>query len=70
MGYVVVDDDRRDRERVSLAEESVDPGRVDHDHYRERLLRAAASVLSPCGWSEGHVRRALVTHDDTPLDAY
>ncbi len=70
VGYVVVDDDRRDRERVRLAEESVDPGHVDHDHYRERLLRAAASVLSPRGWSEGHVRRALATHEDAPLDAY
>ncbi len=69
VGYVVVDDDRRDRERVRLVD-AEDPDRVDPDHYCERLLRAAASVLAPCGWSAGHVRRALATHEDAPLDAY
>jgi len=61
--YVVVDDDRRDSGRVRLPFESVD--RYDEECYRERLLRAAASVLSPVGWERGDIERYL--RDETVL---
>ncbi|WP_436901541.1 type B DNA-directed DNA polymerase [Halovenus halobia] len=66
--YVVVDDDRDDRDRVRLAHESVDS--VDSSFYRERLLRAAESVLSPSGWRVEDIEAALHDHVDTSLSQF
>ena len=48
VAYVVVDDERDGRERVRLPHESGDD--YDSAFYRDRLLRATESVLSPLGW--------------------
>ena len=47
VSYVVVDDSKKSRERVMLASEELDE--YDVGFYRELLVRAAASVLSPLG---------------------
>jgi DNA polymerase I len=47
VSYVVVDDSKRSRERVMLTSEKLDE--YDVGFYRESLVRAAASVLSPLG---------------------
>ncbi len=68
--YVVVDDDRQDRDRVRLADEGVSPDDIDADHYEALLVRACASVLGPLGWSEADVRRALTGRTDSRLEAF
>jgi DNA polymerase I len=55
--YVVVDDDRRSRERVRLAHEAIPA--YDGTFYRELALRAGESVLSPLGWDRSRIRRHL-----------
>lgn len=65
--FVVVDD-RNDRERVRLASEALDT--YDVDFYRERAIRAAASVLSPFGWREDQIAEHLRDGDRTRLGAF
>ncbi|MFB6105418.1 MAG: type B DNA-directed DNA polymerase [Halobacteriaceae archaeon] len=62
--YVVVDDGATGRERVRCAFE--DPTDYDADCYATRLVRAATEVVSPLGWDEARVRRAL--RDTAPTD--
>ncbi|WP_119821781.1 type B DNA-directed DNA polymerase [Halalkaliarchaeum desulfuricum] len=62
--YVVVDDDKRSRDRVKLAHEADD---YDADFYRERLIRAAESVLSPVGWTREEIEAALGETRDATL---
>ena len=45
--YVVDDDDNHGRERVALSIEEI--GTYDPEFYTTELIRAATSVLSPCG---------------------
>jgi DNA polymerase I len=66
--YVVVDDDRDSRDRVALLSE--EPARYDASFYRERLVRAATSVLSPLGWSREDVDAALADRTDATLAAF
>ena len=66
--YVVVDDDRNDRDRVRLAHEPVDS--VDTQFYREQLLRAGESVLSPSGWRVEDIEATLHDHVDTSLSQF
>ncbi|WP_226022174.1 type B DNA-directed DNA polymerase [Halomicrobium salinisoli] len=66
--YVVVDDDRRDRDRVRLPWE--DPDRYDADFYETLLVRAAESVVSPLGWDRSRIRRYLADGRDLRLSAF
>ena len=68
--YVVVDDDRRDRDRVRLASEGVSPDQIDTGHYEDLLVRACASVLGPLGWSASDVQRSLADRVDSRLAAF
>lgn len=68
--YVVVDDDAdHTRQRVRLPFED-HPGGYDADHYADRLVRAAETVLSPFGWDRGRVERALRETRDCSLSAF
>ena len=66
--YVVVDDSKSSRARVSLAHE--DPDTYDPAFYRERAIRAAEAVVSPLGWRRADIRAALSDTERTGLDAY
>jgi DNA polymerase I len=66
--YVVVDDEKRGRDRVTLLAE--DPTEYDAEYYVEQAIRAAASVLAPTGWREPDIRQYLAEHESTHLDAY
>ena len=66
--YVVADDDASSRERVRLAFEEC--RRYDVAFYRDRLVRAAESVLSPLGWDADRIREHLSGRDPATLAAY
>ncbi len=66
--YVVVDDDRRDRERVRLPWE--DCGDYDADFYETLVVRAAESVVSPLGWDHERIRQYLDDGKDLTLGAF
>ncbi|RBI63380.1 DNA polymerase I [halophilic archaeon] len=68
VSYVVVDDDARSRDRVRLAVE--EPTEYDVAFYRESLVRAAASVLSPLGWRADRIERYLSEHEELSLSAF
>jgi DNA polymerase I len=78
--YVVVDDDRSDRDRVRLAHEVDGAHKIDSAHeggnaydadfYRERLVRAAESVLSPMGWAQEDIERYLGDSRETSLSRF
>ena len=65
VSYVVVEDGASGRERVRLASEA--PERYDPDFYRDRAIRAAASVLAPLGVREPAIRSALEESRETSL---
>ena len=67
--YVVVDDEvggGPNRGRLSF--EDVDD--YDIEFYRERLVRAAESVVSPLGWDRGRIRQYLRDGRDLTLAAF
>ncbi|GAB3686658.1 type B DNA-directed DNA polymerase [Salinarchaeum chitinilyticum] len=66
--YVVVDDDAESRERVRLRHE--DGEGYDVAFYREQLVRAAESVVSPLGWRADEMEGYLVSRKDGSLSAY
>jgi len=66
--YVVVDDGKSNRDRVRLAHESGDE--YDAAFYRDRLLRAAGSVLSPAGWQQADIEAALADREETTLSQF
>jgi DNA polymerase I len=66
--YVVVDDDADGRQRVRLRFEECED--YDVDHYADRLVRAAETVLSPFGWDRGRVERALRETRDLTLSSF
>ncbi|MFC7195189.1 DNA polymerase domain-containing protein [Halosimplex aquaticum] len=66
--YVVVDDQKRGADRARLPFEDVSD--YDVDFYRERLVRAAESVVSPLGWDRGRIRRYLRDGRDLSLSAF
>ena len=68
VSYVVVDDSKQSRERVKLASEEVDE--YDVGFYRELLVRAAASVVSPLGWREKRIEQLLSSHSETSLKSF
>lgn len=63
--YVVVDDDTSGRERVRLPHEAGDG--YDTAFYREQLLRAAESVLSPVGWRQPEIEEWLADREETTI---
>jgi DNA polymerase I len=68
IAYVVVDDEKRSRDRVALAHETVES--YDVSYYETRLIRATESVLSPLGWGREAIRRALAERQDSRLDSF
>ncbi|WP_224271024.1 type B DNA-directed DNA polymerase [Haloprofundus salinisoli] len=68
VSYVVVDDEKRSRDRVALAHE--EPLEYDADFYETLLLRAAESVLSPLGWRQSAIENALAGSQDSKLSAF
>jgi DNA polymerase, archaea type len=68
VSYVVVDDTKQSRERVLLASEELDE--YDTEFYRELLVRAAASVLSPLGWRESDIEDELGQYTELSLASF
>ncbi|WP_458189987.1 type B DNA-directed DNA polymerase [Haladaptatus sp. NG-WS-4] len=68
VSYVVVDDAKQSRERVKLVSEGLSG--YDTGFYREILVRAAASVLSPLGWREKRIEQFLSSHDEISLKSF
>ena len=68
VSYVVVHDSKDSRERVLLASEEVDE--YDVGFYRELLVRAAASVLSPLGWRESDIKEELGQYTESSLASF
>jgi DNA polymerase, archaea type len=68
VSYVVVDDAKQSRERVLLASEELDE--YDIEFYRELLVRAAASVLSPFGWREKRIEQELGQYTESSLQSF
>ncbi len=66
VSYVVVDDEKESRERVRLANEQIET--YDAAFYRDRAIRAAATVLAPLGMREPAVRDALSDTTTTTVD--
>ncbi|WP_435362344.1 type B DNA-directed DNA polymerase [Haloarchaeobius sp. DFWS5] len=66
--YVIVDDKKSSPERVLLGSESLEE--YDFAYYREQLVRAAESVLSPLDWREGAIEQYLQEYQDVSLEAY
>jgi len=63
--YVVVDDEKRSRDRVALAAEA--PEEYDVAFYTDLTVRAAASVLGLFGYTEEDVADAIDDHYQRPL---
>ena len=68
VSYVVVDDAKDSRERVRLVSEELDE--YDTGFYRELLVRAAASVLSPLGWRESDIEEELGQYTESSLASF
>jgi DNA polymerase, archaea type len=66
--YVVVDDAKQSREWVQLASE--EPSEYDTGFYRELLVRATASVLSPLGWRESDIEQELGQYTESSLASF
>ncbi|WP_266083230.1 hypothetical protein [Haladaptatus caseinilyticus] len=64
----VVDDAKQLRERVLLASEELDE--YDIGYYRELLIRAAASVVSPLRWRESDIERELGQYTELSLASF
>ncbi|MWG36250.1 type B DNA-directed DNA polymerase [Halomarina oriensis] len=67
--YVVVNDERRGRERVRLLEEC-SSGEYDTEFYADLVIRATASVLSPLGWRKEEVQGCLDSWKNRPLESF
>ena len=66
--YVVVDDEKNSRDRVTLAHEN--PQSYDASYYETQLVRAAESVLSPRGWDRKDIRGWIEEHRSGDLTAF
>ncbi|QLG26260.1 type B DNA-directed DNA polymerase [Halorarum halophilum] len=66
--YVVVDDAARGRGRVRLPFEEFDG--YDEGYYRDLLVRAAVSVVSPLGWDRSRLERELSAERDARLGSF
>ena len=70
VSYVVVDDSKTSRERVRIASEVADSDRYDTEFYRDQLMRAAESVLSPLGWRRSEIEAYLSDREDAAISAF
>ncbi|WP_458190658.1 hypothetical protein [Haladaptatus sp. NG-WS-4] len=68
VSYMVIDDSKKSRERVLLASEESDE--YDVEFYRELLVRAAASALSPLGWRESDIEEELGQYTESSLASF
>ncbi|MEF8827817.1 MAG: type B DNA-directed DNA polymerase [Halolamina sp.] len=68
VAYVVVDDEKRGRERVSLLHER--PESYDAAFYRDQLVRVAESVLAPVGFRAAEIEASLADRVDGSVSAY
>jgi DNA polymerase I len=68
VAYVVVDDEKRGRERVSLLHEQ--PESYDAAFYRDQLVRVAESVLAPVGFRAPEIEAYLADRVDGSVAAY
>ncbi len=66
--YVVVDDGKQGCARVRFPHE--DDAGYDSDFYREQLLRAAESVLSPLGWRAADIEEAISDGTTLSLESF
>ena len=66
--YVVVDDAKDSQERVALRTEDIHE--YDTEFYRELLLRATESVVSPLGWRQSEIRQYLSGFKDSNLRSF
>ena len=60
--YVVRDDEAITEDRVRL---SFEADKYDPEFYNDRLIKAAASVLSPAGWNEEKIRERVEGYNST-----
>jgi len=65
--YVVTDDDRRDRGRVTLPWNASE---YDTAFYETLLVRACESVVSPLGWDRSRIRQYLADGRDLRPSAF
>ncbi|MGM0605021.1 MAG: type B DNA-directed DNA polymerase [Halobacteriota archaeon] len=68
IAYVVVDDEKSSCDRVRLAVE--EPDRYDPTYYDTELLRAATSVVSPCGWTQDRIESYLSSTTSSRLGSF
>ncbi|WP_336325186.1 type B DNA-directed DNA polymerase [Halovenus sp. HT40] len=68
ISYVVVDDSKTGRERVRLPSEDCSPH--DEEFYRNQLINAAESVLSPIGWRAADIEPVLAGQADPSLEHF
>ncbi len=68
VSYVVVDDSKKSREQVRLANEGL--SEYDAGFYRELLVRTAASVVSPLGWRESDIEQELGQYTESSLASF
>ncbi len=68
VAYVVVDDEKDGRARVSLVHEA--PDSYDAAFYRDQLCRVAESVLSPLGFRRTDIESHLAARADGAISAY
>ncbi len=54
---MVVDDEKKSRERVALVHEEVES--YDASYYETQLVRAVESVLAPLGWDRMEIQQEL-----------
>ncbi|MCL9813493.1 type B DNA-directed DNA polymerase [Natranaeroarchaeum aerophilus] len=66
--YVVVDDEKTSRDRVSLVHEDVET--YDASYYETQLVRAVESVLSPLGWDRTEIQRTIAETREMNLSAF
>ncbi|QSG01681.1 type B DNA-directed DNA polymerase [Natranaeroarchaeum sulfidigenes] len=66
--YVVVDDEKTSRDRVSLVHEDVET--YDASYYEKQLVRAVESVLSPLGWDRTEIQRTIAETREMNLSAF
>lgn len=68
VSYIVTDDDKEGQERIRLPYENNET--YDTAFYREQLIRAGTSLLSPFGWTKTDVDHAIQESRPTRLSAF
>ena len=66
--YVIVDNEKTSRERVTLAHEEIET--YDASYYETQLVRAIESVLLPLGWDRTDIRRRLAETQEVELTEF